>query len=160
MSIRKYLVYSYWWLEQAPCWKQKVTKMFGLAKITPMQSENTSKTTRKSAKAKTLETVETPKAEVVQKKRATKSSPMKSSASKTSAASPKHHHSAAPEKVKAVKPIALAEIAAEATTVIEEREIGHEDIARLAHSFWVARNYAPGSPDEDWLRAEKELAVK
>ena len=132
--------------------------MFGLAKIIAMQSENTSKTTRKNAKAKTLETVETPKAEV--KTRATKSSPTKSSASKKSAASPKHHHSAAPEKLKAAKPIALAEIAEETTTICEEKEIGHEDIARLAHSFWAARNYVQGSPDEDWLRAEKELASK
>lgn len=154
-------------------WEQKVTKMFGLAKITPMQSENTSKTTRKSAKAKTLETVETPKAEVVKKTRATKSSPMKSSASsKKSAASPKHHHSATTDKVKAVKPIALAEIpieetplaaapvVEEATPITPEREIGHQDIARLAHSFWAARNYTHGSAEEDWLRAEKELAIK
>jgi hypothetical protein len=139
-----------------------------------MQSENTSKTTRKTAKPKTLEAVETAQAEVVKKTRATKSSPTKSSASSKSAASPKHHHSAATDKVKAVKPIALAEIAAEAVSAVaesnaiaeearpitEEREIGHEDIARLAHSFWAARNYADGSADEDWLRAEKELALK
>jgi hypothetical protein len=148
--------------------------MFDLAKIMAMQSENTSKTTRKTAKPKTLEAVETPQAEAVKKTRATKSSPTKSSASSKSAASPKHHHSATPDKVKAVKPIALAEIAAEpasvvaethaiaeeATLSIQEREVGHEDIARLAHSFWAARHYAAGSPDEDWLRAEKELASK
>jgi Protein of unknown function (DUF2934) len=33
-----------------------------------------------------------------------------------------------------------------------------EDIARLAYSYWEARGYQGGSPDEDWLRAEQELA--
>lgn len=33
----------------------------------------------------------------------------------------------------------------------------HEEIANLAHSYWVARGYEYGSPEEDWLRAEQEL---
>jgi hypothetical protein len=32
-----------------------------------------------------------------------------------------------------------------------------EDIAALAYSYWVARGYRDGSPEEDWLRAEREL---
>jgi hypothetical protein len=35
-----------------------------------------------------------------------------------------------------------------------------EEIARLAHSYWVARGYAQGSPEQDWLRAERELKAK
>ncbi len=38
-----------------------------------------------------------------------------------------------------------------------ERAVTSEDIALLAHSYWVARGYAPGSPEQDWLRAEREL---
>lgn len=34
---------------------------------------------------------------------------------------------------------------------------GFRDIARLAYSYWEARGYQGGSPDEDWLRAEQEL---
>ncbi len=34
-----------------------------------------------------------------------------------------------------------------------------EEIAKLAHSFWVERNYAHGSAEEDWLRAEKALTA-
>jgi hypothetical protein len=33
-------------------------------------------------------------------------------------------------------------------------------IARLAYSFYEARGYAPGSPEEDWLRAERELMAR
>jgi hypothetical protein len=33
----------------------------------------------------------------------------------------------------------------------------HEEIANLAYSFWVARGYGHGSPEQDWLRAEQEL---
>ena len=35
---------------------------------------------------------------------------------------------------------------------------GHEEIARLAYSYWEARGYQGGSPEEDWRRAEEELA--
>jgi hypothetical protein len=35
--------------------------------------------------------------------------------------------------------------------------IGHEDIRRLAHSYWEARGCRGGSPEEDWIRAEEEL---
>ena len=34
------------------------------------------------------------------------------------------------------------------------------DIARLAYSYWEARGYHGGSAEEDWLRAEKELASR
>lgn len=33
----------------------------------------------------------------------------------------------------------------------------HEQIARLAYSYWQARGCPEGSPKEDWLRAETEL---
>jgi hypothetical protein len=32
-----------------------------------------------------------------------------------------------------------------------------EQIAHLAYSYWEARGYRGGSPEEDWLRAEREL---
>jgi Protein of unknown function (DUF2934) len=34
-----------------------------------------------------------------------------------------------------------------------------EAIARLAYSYWEARGYQGGSPEEDWTRAERELAI-
>ena len=35
----------------------------------------------------------------------------------------------------------------------------HEQIALLAYSYWEARGCQGGSPEEDWLRAEQELAA-
>jgi len=33
----------------------------------------------------------------------------------------------------------------------------HEEIARLAYSYWEARGCQGGSPEEDWLRAEMAI---
>jgi len=35
-----------------------------------------------------------------------------------------------------------------------------EEISQLAYSYWEARGYQGGSPEEDWLRAEQELLVR
>ena len=35
----------------------------------------------------------------------------------------------------------------------------HQDIARLAYSYWEARGCNGGSPEEDWFRAENELKM-
>ena len=40
------------------------------------------------------------------------------------------------------------------------RTISSEEIARLAYSYWEARKFAPGSPEEDWLRAEQQLRAE
>jgi Protein of unknown function (DUF2934) len=32
-----------------------------------------------------------------------------------------------------------------------------EEIAQLAYCYWEARGYQGGSPEHDWLRAEREL---
>jgi hypothetical protein len=34
-----------------------------------------------------------------------------------------------------------------------------EEVAELAYSYWEARNFQGGSPEEDWLRAEQELML-
>jgi Protein of unknown function (DUF2934) len=36
-------------------------------------------------------------------------------------------------------------------------EPDHDEIARLAYSYWEARGRRDGSPHEDWFRAEWEL---
>ncbi len=55
--------------------------------------------------------------------------------------------------------------ASEATPAAESRpaELGavcepsRAEIAQLAYSYWEARGYQGGSPEEDWLRAESDL---
>ena len=37
------------------------------------------------------------------------------------------------------------------------RDAYHDQIARLAYSHWEGRGRPVGSPDIDWLRAEREL---
>jgi hypothetical protein len=39
----------------------------------------------------------------------------------------------------------------------EWRAPTHEEIARLAYSYWESRGYRGGTPLEDWFRAEREL---
>jgi hypothetical protein len=39
----------------------------------------------------------------------------------------------------------------------EWRPPTHQEIARLAYSYWEARGFRGGSPWEDWFRAEREL---
>lgn len=34
---------------------------------------------------------------------------------------------------------------------------GREEIARLAEKYWAERGRPEGSPEQDWLRAEREL---
>jgi hypothetical protein len=43
---------------------------------------------------------------------------------------------------------------------IRRREVTQEAIAKLAYSYWIARGYAHGGAEEDWLRAEQELTAK
>ena len=39
------------------------------------------------------------------------------------------------------------------------RPVAHDEIAKLAYAYWEARGRTGGSPEQDWLRAERELLV-
>ncbi len=41
--------------------------------------------------------------------------------------------------------------------VTEELVVDRNAVARLAYSYWEARGFIGGSPEEDWLRAEGEI---
>ncbi len=41
-----------------------------------------------------------------------------------------------------------------------ERSISHEEVARLAHSYWKQRGHRHGQHEDDWFRAEQELLGK
>jgi Protein of unknown function (DUF2934) len=38
--------------------------------------------------------------------------------------------------------------------------ITHDQVALLAHRFWIERGRAHGRHEEDWFRAERELRAK
>lgn len=39
----------------------------------------------------------------------------------------------------------------------QQQIVDRDAIARLAYSYWEARGFVGGSPEEDWLRAESEI---
>jgi len=53
-------------------------------------------------------------------------------------------------------PLAAAPVAAVPTPYIPAQE----EIAALAYTYWEARGYQGGCPEEDWLRAESELRAR
>jgi hypothetical protein len=57
---------------------------------------------------------------------------------------------------KVPSPTTNAHPAAASTAILDPVPTAH-DIAALAYSYWEAREGKPGSPEEDWLRAEAEL---
>jgi len=58
------------------------------------------------------------------------------------------------------EPIASAISEVEAVTSAPLSEPANETVAALAYSYWAARGYQGGSPEEDWLRAEQELRLR
>jgi hypothetical protein len=75
-----------------------------------------------------------------------------------SAAAPPRRKPASPRRAKHSTPPAeqpLQPLQPAATTAVCEPS--PDEIAHLAYSYWAARGYAGGSPEEDWLRAEREL---
>ena len=62
------------------------------------------------------------------------------------------------KKARSHKPrIGTVSMAIMETGVILQNCPSREDIAALAYSYWEARGFQGGSPEEDWLRAEQEL---
>jgi hypothetical protein len=49
------------------------------------------------------------------------------------------------------------EISSPASAQKTEPVIDREAIALLAYSYWETRGFTGGSPEEDWLRAERQL---
>jgi DUF2934 family protein len=124
-----------------------------------MQSNKSSKKPRKIADSSASVTLESAGgAELKPKPRTSKSSAPKTS-EVVRAESPTHHHklSASPvaEALAAVSESSSASL--KSTPAESPRAVTHQQIAELAHSFWTSRDYTQGSPEDDWLRAERQL---
>jgi Protein of unknown function (DUF2934). len=46
---------------------------------------------------------------------------------------------------------------ADATQTVSTEPLDPEAVARLAYSYWESRGGIGGSPEDDWIRAEREL---
>ncbi len=66
---------------------------------------------------------------------------------------------AAPEEVVSrprVKSVTHSKASAPAIAVVD----AHSQIAKIAYAYWEARGHQPGSPEQDWLRAEREYLMQ
>ena len=84
---------------------------------------------------------------------ASKNEKRKSASKPKTAAAATHMHT--PRKAQAdvvpnVVPVPVA-------SPVTPRKPTQEQIARLAYSYWEARGFQHGSPEQDWFRAEAEL---
>jgi hypothetical protein len=61
-------------------------------------------------------------------------------------------------KAPAVKVESVSAVTVE--SVVTRYSPTNEEIAALAYSYWVARGHQDGCPEEDWLRAERELSQR
>jgi Protein of unknown function (DUF2934) len=58
------------------------------------------------------------------------------------------------ESASAVKPVTEP-----ATQPAVATEPTREAVAALAYTYWAGRGYRGGNPEEDWLRAEREISA-
>ncbi len=55
------------------------------------------------------------------------------------------------------EPVVAAEPVTETQAQMGQTLPSREDIASLAYFYWEARGCQGGSPEDDWIRAEREL---
>ena len=67
------------------------------------------------------------------------------------------HRSATAAAVTSDNPLAASPVPAPEAEAPQTQQPTFEEIAQLAYSYWEARGYQGGSPEEDWLRAEHEI---
>ena len=108
----------------------------------------------------TRKTVEVPVAAAAEPKKARAASKPKAPATKHKRATKNaiDETSVTPELVAESAPLATVTPAISVPEpTIEKPRVTSEAVANLAYSYWVARGFQGGSPEHDWLRAEREL---
>ncbi len=146
-----------------------------------MQSNKASKKTNKVAEEKSTATPGLGTTDTTSTPRASKSSKSKSDNNETGparhrkASSPVANETSAMENVPAAKAFAASagtgsqpvdfpvDVAASSPGFAKNElssTVTSEEVATLAHYYWMARGCAHGFAEEDWLRAERELKAK
>ena len=150
-----------------PTFKQMLTTLFRCGLIRPMQSSNASKKAKMAEENSAPAPESSTAAEGISKPRTSSTSKLKKETGERGRAT--HRKAASPETVIESSPVVESPVidsvgvltpatrSAEVGTRSSEISPSHEEIAKLAHSYWVARGYANGSPEQDWLHAEQEL---
>lgn len=77
-------------------------------------------------------------------------------------AAPMRHKKATPIVAEAVDgSVAVKSVSGNVLTqtppALVETQPDRTEVARVAYSYWERRGYQGGSPQDDWLRAEREL---
>jgi len=67
------------------------------------------------------------------------------------------HSPAAQTSSEEMAPPPRGSAAEQRPTQVDDSALDAREIERLAYSYWEARGRQGGSPEEDWLRAEREL---
>ena len=73
---------------------------------------------------------------------------------------PPKRSKAAPAKSPAVTRQTEKRIVGKTAPAPQDLHIPHEEIARLAYSYWEARQSPHASAEDDWFRAERELRAR
>lgn len=139
--------------------KQMLTKLFDYAYNIPMQSNKAPKKTRKIAHETGIAAENNTAAETTTAPRGAKSYKTKKPEAADMGLTNHQHKTGSVTEPKAENAPAIKAMAASATQQTVQ-PVSHEDIAKLAHSYWAARGYTHGSAEADWLRAEQELRTK
>lgn len=162
------------------CSKQMLTKLFPPAKIAFMQSNKASKKTRKIAEeSSTVSPTAGVSGEAATTPRTSRSS--KSKSDNTESGPARHRKTSSPvatetstvENAPAAKTLAASAGAgltsnhtapntspSTQVSFVAATDVPHDEIATLAHHYWMARSGNDGSAEQDWLRAERELKTK
>jgi hypothetical protein len=121
-------------------------------------NDNSKPRTTRSSKSKSSETSEA--GSMKHRKASTKSPVIAQPAPVASAPEPRTMAAAAGEVAQAEIPESVMTASETGTPTGASGSVSQKEIAALAYSYWVERGYAPGSPEQDWLRAEQELSAR
>ncbi|HEY3704768.1 MAG TPA: DUF2934 domain-containing protein [Terracidiphilus sp.] len=92
-----------------------------------------------------------------------KTSTTKAATTAKAATADKATTAAKPRKVAAKKGgngVTADPVSLNGQAAINDQHVPHDEVARLAHTYWQQRGHKHGQHEDDWYRAEQELRGK